>query len=531
MRRFFNKNNLLFLLYFLPFFSAMHAQQLQVFVQEDSSFSNLPALHSGAVVPYQDKIIFVGGRSNGLHGFHPPLAFPTGGRNTNIFVFAPLTNSLQSCDLTQLNDSLFEQLSSSNLQYVRDGDYLYILGGYGWNNQQNDFTTYDGLIRFHIPTLLDSIASQGSILPAIRVMHDPLFKVCGGHLKKVDNAFYLVFGHSFDGIYNRQDNTGFFVQHYTNRVHRFSLGGPDGMSLTNHMQWYDSLGFHRRDYNLNVQRFPDGTAGLVAFSGVFRRGVNLPYYTPVEIHSDSCREISFNQQFAHYHSATASLYDSLQGRQYHVFLGGMASYYRKNGQVVYDSLVPFVKSISMLSRSYSGTYQEWLMNDTLPGYLGTNAFFVPLQGVPVQNEEVIRLDLLPPGVQQIGWMIGGIESPYDNISDSDPSLSVASNRVFRVYVTSTITGTGNTTNLSPAVTWENPCSRHWDLVINQCTEGIASLKLFDLSGKQVRSAQHFLKNGCNRITENVAGLPAGMYLFALSSDRFTTNGKVFVAGE
>jgi hypothetical protein len=522
-------------LYLLPIFlfclfTRLQAQPFQVFVQADSSFSNLPALHSGAVIQHQGKIIFVGGRTNGLHGFHPPLAFPTSGRNTQIQVYDPLTNTLSTGDLTQLDDSLFEPLSSSNMQFIHHGDFLYLIGGYGWNNQTNDFVTHDILIRIFLPQMLDSISSGGNLLPCFSTIHQPFFKVCGGHAKKIGDDYYIVFGHSFDGIYNRNSSSGFFVQEYKNRVHKFNLGGNATMVVMNHTEMYDSLLFHRRDYNLIPQVFSPGTMGFTAFSGVFRRDRNLPFYTPVEIRSDGTwNEVAFEQQFAHYHSATATLLDTASGSQFNLFFGGMASYAKRNGQVVYDSLVPFVSSISMMVRSAAGNYSEWLMPDTMPGLLGTNAFFLPLQGLSLIEDEIIQMDQLSSGLQQIGWIIGGIESPDPNISLSDPGLTFASSRVFRVYINNPLAGNvAEADKKIPTFHWQNPAGERFDFTVSNAPEGSASLEFIDLSGKLVFKRTVQCKAGFNRFSEQINVLPSGIYLLNLTMPGFSSKGKVFV---
>lgn len=520
----------LFLIFLFFLFIKVQAQPFQVFVQADSSFSNIPALHSGAVIQYQGKIIFVGGRTNGLHGFHPPLAFPTSGRNTQIQVYDPLTNTLSTGDLTQLDDSLFEPLSASNMQFIHHGDFLYLIGGYGWRNQTNDFVTHDILIRIFLPQMLDSIASGGNLLPCFSTLHQPFFKVCGGHAKKIGDDYYLVFGHSFDGIYNRNSTPGFFVQEYKNRVHKFNLGGNVSMVVMNHTEMYDSLLFHRRDYNLITQLFSPGVTGFTAFSGVFRRGVNLPFYSPVEIRSDGTwNEVSFQQQFAHYHSATASLFDPNSGSQFNLFFGGMASFVKRGSQVVYDSLVPFVSSISMMARSASGTYAEWLMPDTMPSLLGTNAFFLPLQGLSLLQDEIIPMDQLSTGLQQIGWIIGGIESPDPNISLSDPGMTFASSRVFRVYINNPLAGNvSESGKKNPSFHWQNPAQDRFDFTLSNAPEGSARLEFSDLSGKRIFFRTVQCKSGFNRFSEQINELPPGIYLLNLTMPGFTCKGKVFV---
>lgn len=403
---------------------------------EEIVWPQAPALHSFACATHEGKWLLIGGRTNGLHGFLAPLAFPNSGRNTDIILFDPKTGQRWDQPVNVLPDSIREPLMTSNMQFYQEDSVLYIVGGYGWNADQATFITYPTLTAVNVPALSDAILNGQPIEPHLRQVRDSSFAICGAHLAKIDASYHLVFGHRFDGIYDRQDTTGFHVQRYSYADRSFRIQ-DNGQQLN--IQWLtptiDSVHFRRRDYNLVPQIFPDGNHGYTAFSGVFQKGINLPYLYPIDLTSDSVSvRLNQEQHLANYHCAVVPVYDSVLNAMHTVFLGGEAQYYPdSSGNIQMDSLVPFVNTISIMSRDASGQMQEFVSDTSMPGLLGSNAQFFPVDSVWSDFGGIVRLDKLQ-GRTLVGHFMGGIESPLPNISDTDPAMSWASPRIFEVYL-------------------------------------------------------------------------------------------------
>ena len=396
-----------------------------------------PALHSGVCVSYNGKWIFIGGRTNGLHGFQPPFAFPTSGRNELIYVVDPQLNQTWQSTATVFPDSIFEAICSSNMEYFLDDSILYIVGGYGWKNSSADFVTFPTLTSVNVELLINKIQNNQSITGLFHQTSDSLLAVTGGHLVKMNAWFYLVFGHRFDGTY-AATATGIYIQTYTEQIRKFSF---------NHFSTYDQVTFihaatdttlyHRRDYNLTPQIFPDGSFGYTAFSGVFQKGINQPFFTTMNVQNDTgIINTAFNQQLANYHCAVLPAFDSVNNKMHSWFFGGMAMYHidTTNGQMVSDTAVPFVKTISRVTRDGAGVMSEALENFSMHDYEGSNACIIwKKDSIELASNEVLRLDKLTHQTQ-VAWMVGGIVSPEPNISTTDPSSSFASPFIYKIFI-------------------------------------------------------------------------------------------------
>lgn len=500
-------------------------QQLFNLRLQPSSITSAPAVHSGAFGAYDNKWFFIGGRKNGLHGFQPPFAFPTSGVNDMIYVVDPVANQSWSASTATLPDDIREPITSSNMQFYLQDSTLYMAGGYGWKDSLQDFITWPTLTAVNIKGLMDAVISSQPIQPYFRQMTDTNMAICGAHLQKVDSVYYLVFGHRFNGTYNRTDTAGFFVQTYSNEVRKFQIA-DDGtqLSIYAYSAVSDSDNFHRRDFNLLPLYDPYRGDGLLAYSGVFRKNADLPFFTPIEIYPDTVIvRNDFNQNLSQYHSAVCALYDSINFLQHHIFFGGMSMYYidTLTQQQVADSMVPFVQTISDVARDVDLNYHEINAGIRMPALLGTNAYFLYDAAVPMFRKNFVHLNHLAQH-HRIGYIVGGIESPELNISVTDPSLSFASSRVFEVYIDTMLTALPEISNeVLNFVAYPNPASGQIQIEFELLRSQKVKAELLDMKGVLVKEiCYQNLNAGKQKFLLNMESFSKGIYHCVL-----TVNGS------
>lgn len=483
---------------------------------------NAPAIHSGAFTVYNGNWIMLGGRENGLHGFQPPFAFPTSGASTKVYVVNPTTGQQWSSNLNVLPTRLYESLTSSNMQFYRHDSILYIVGGYGWVDSIQNFITFPTLTAVNLNGLTGAVLNNQPITPYFRQIEDSTMAICGAHLQMLDSTYYLVFGHRFDGYYNRTDTTGFHTQVYSHEIRKFKIA-DDGVNLSiyDYTAIRDTANFRRRDYNLVPQLFPLNAKGLTAFTGVFKKGVNLPHLDVVGIFPNNYYvHNSFNQNLSQYHSAFATIYDTTVLTQHNIFFGGMSMYYiDSNGTTVLDSMVPFVNTISDVTRDFDNVYHEYNMNVKMPALLGTNAYFLIGNNTPVYSEEFINLNALPQS-SVIGYIIGGIESPEANINETDPTLSFASARVFEVVLNKAtdIKGASPVNNdVVNFICYPNPAKDIVNVEFGLNKAGLVNVSVYDMQGKLVHEVTNKqMEAGAYRLNVNTRLYGAGAYNCVIS---------------
>lgn len=404
--------------------------------------SNLGGLQAYAFGQYDGKWLLVGGRLDGLHQRQPVSAFDVAGNNNNLIVVDPQTKQMWSMGLTSLSTSLQEQLSSTNAEFHQSGDTLFVIGGYGYNVATASRKTFPNLTAINIPEVINAVINNSSIASYFKQITDTEFAVTGGHLKKIDNVYYLLGGNKFDGNYNPMGG-GSYTQVYTDAVRRFTINNNNGVLSVSHLSSFtDAANMHRRDYNAVPQVYPNGELGITMFSGVFQQNADLPFLNCVNVESNTFTvNNSFQQYYNHYHCAVLPLYSAANNNMHNIFFGGIAQYYDDNGTMVQDDNVPFVKTIARVTRNSAGVMTEYLLPQEMPDYLGAGSEFITIKSVPHYENEVLKLDEFSNDTTLVGYIFGGISSTDRNIFFTNTgSQSDASNTIFKVKVIKTPVG-------------------------------------------------------------------------------------------
>ncbi len=490
--------------------------------------NGLGGIQSFAFGQHGGKWLIVGGRLDGLHRRQPFASFDLAGHNNRLFVVDPVAGKSWSAALTSLPTGIREQLSSTNMEFIQEGTYLYCLGGYGYSAVLQDHTTYDQITAISLPEVIDAIIGEESIVPYFRQYKDTMFQVTGGHLHKINDTYYLLGGQKFLGRYNPMgpDHGPGFVQEYTNSIRKFNMADDGNQLVINHLDSYtDAQNLHRRDYNAREQIMPDGKEGITMFSGVFRTDVDLPYLNAVNVDASGYSvNDSFQQLFNHYHCATMPVYDATQNEMHTVFFGGIAQYYMENGQIVKDDNVPFVKTIAGVTRYANGHMTEYVFPITMPAFLGAGSEFIPNEGVPGYPNGVIKANDLEKDSTIVGYIFGGISSQAPNIFFiNDGTQSQASHYLFEVkLIKNKINATDDPTVSDKAISgvkvFPNPGTGSYEVRFNLARAGRVDLQLHNIKGSVLDTLKSWPGvAGENRLLyEMPALLTEGSYLLGIT---------------
>jgi len=396
-----------------------------------------PSINSYTYAIRNNQWLIIGGRIDGLHDHRPDRAYPADKSNKNIWIIDPIKKQTLKKSIDGLPDNLYDQLQSTNMSFYQDDEKLLLIGGYGWSEVAQDYLTFPYLTIVDVPGLIDAVKTDKDLLPYFYQIENQQMAVSGGYLGKINEAYYLVFGNRFDGRYDARPNQG-HTQVYTNEIRKFSLAENNGdVNIVDYKAIRDTANFHRRDYNLLPQIFPNGDFGYTAFSGVFQYDRNFPWLSPVNIFEDGYEAVdSFEQQFSHYHSTCVSVYRQSANQMDNLFFGGMARFVpnRETGDIINDPLVPSVNTISQVSRFKDGHMEEYVLDVKMPGLLGASANFIPVKDIPVIHGKIVDYDKLPAGKTLVGYSVGGLESTVPNVFLRPTGTSSSTNRVFEIYL-------------------------------------------------------------------------------------------------
>ena len=459
---------------------------------EPLDITGISGIHSYTFGQHNGKWLIIGGRLDGLHRIQPFAAFDVAGNNNQLIVIDPVSKQKWTAPLTSLSVALQEQLSSTNMEFHQDGDYLYIVGGYGHNALTNAKKTFDNLTAVNVPAVIDAVIGAASFTSYFRQISDPQFAVTGGHLNKINNTYYLVGGNKFDGNYNPSGNPS-YTQVYTDAIRKFNLSDNGTLISITHLPTItDAANLHRRDYNAVPQILPTGAEGITAFSGVFQQTVDLPFLNSVTIDSvNYAVDNTFQQYYNHYHCAVLPIYSASNNEMHNVFFGGIAQFYDSLGIMVQDDNVPFVKTIARVTRSSNGTLTEYKLPIEMPSLLGAGSEFIRIESIPHYNNEVLKLDDLTADTTLVGYIYGGISSTAANIFFANTGVeSSASSQIFKVYVIEgSITGIDDFNHQSTGTlkmqVYPNPNNGDFIVKFNITQVGEIKISLSSLDGRNI----------------------------------------------
>ncbi|MBL7888634.1 MAG: T9SS type A sorting domain-containing protein [Bacteroidia bacterium] len=532
-------NRFLFILFFLINMLAFgqQAQTFSVEIEEDT-IPGMQGLQSFVVGQAQGKWLFIGGRKDGLHQRQPFSSFLASGNNTNIYVIDPVSKQFWLASLNTLPQGIQEQLQSTNINFKQVNDLLYIIGGYGYSTTAADHITYPNITIVNVSSTINAIIASSSITSFFRQITDQRMAITGGQLENIDSVFYLVGGHRFDGRYNPNNNPT-FTQTYSDEIRKFKISdNGTTFSIYDYIAINDPANLHRRDYNLVPQIFPTGDFGFTAFTGVFQPVQDLPWLNTVDIKSNAYAvNNTFSQYLSQYHSAKMPLWDSTNNEMHSIFFGGMSRYTldTSTNTLIDDVNVPFVKTISRVTRESNGNMMEYKLPIEMPALLGSGAEFINISSDAYLKEGIISLNRLPMARTLVGYIYGGIESTLPNIFFiNNGTQSVASSRLFKVYINkSPLTSTAKPQKLDndmfSVFTYPNPADHVITINVKSQITGDLKIILQNEKGEMVSTiVETKIKHGNHEYIWNRTREKSGVYFVVSQIGNVIKTSKVIL---
>jgi hypothetical protein len=440
----------------------------------EGAFPDAPHVQSFAFAQWKGRWVIIGGRRAGYHSVGGgPAEFLRNDANREVSVIDSTVHPAHtyhvSLDLLPPKlASVKDQWAATGQLYFQDGSKLYIAGGYG-QDRAGKWVTFPLISEVDLPELIDGVTKGRLPAGSVTFAETPLVQSAGGELIKLsDGYFYLVMGHSFQGNYTTFEGQGEHdgeaaSQTYLNEIRKLKISSLNGvLEVTLADKFRDETEFHRRDLNVAPIFSPQGL-GLAVYGGVFTPETQLNYSKPVYLFPGSHPIIDnrFEQKLSAYTCAKLLLYDKTAASMYTTFFGGIGRYYWDEGvgqfvenprigtkvSPVYLDGMQWSDQISTIERNMAagGEATSEVANPTaLPGFVGTNAVFVPEPGIARAYPGTDILDFASIGNQKtfVGYIYGGIRAfphrfPYTKTAPAYNAGTVpteASALILKVYV-------------------------------------------------------------------------------------------------
>jgi hypothetical protein len=454
--------------------------------------------------------------------------FPLEFANNNIVVLDTTNWQIHTSSLSALPKPVADPLRSTNMEYVQHGDYLYMIGGYGRDSVINRFVTFPVISRIRVDSMIDAVVNNMPIQPYIKQVTDTNLRICGGELHFFDNMFYLVFGQDFNGRYT-SPFAPIYTQVYSNSIKKFTIDdAPGGLQINNYSTVTDTTNFHRRDLNVLPVIQPNGTEALMAYSGVFQKDHDFPYFEPVFIDNSSYSVLSYTQVMSHYNCAALPVYDSILKKMHTVFFGGISfnDYDPSNNSITQDTLVPFISDVTCFTLKPGNLCEEAVMPVQLPGLLGSNTKFVVNTNTSWYTNGVLNLNSLTEKTLA-GYLFGGIRADLPN----NGGLSIANDTVYRIFIEpdTTVSLKEIPEEFAFLDVFPNPATAKIYIRFQLKDAKELSFSMYNMSGEKVKEiAQQRYKKGANNLAVNLEGLQAGMYYLQCISGSSVVTRKIVI---
>ena len=420
--------------------------------QDGTTSSGIQAFGYGA---YKNKRIFLAGRTAGVHWLNNTNSFLPSQQNTYIYVLNLDTNTISYRSLEDpsslLSQNDIDILSVVAPQSVQLGDFLYLVGGYGYNHTISNFETSNVATVIDLPKAINWVANgEDSFLSCITYIEDPYLQVTGGGALNANRhkPILLCLGQNFEGSYTLSSNG-----QYTNQIRGFYFLNSSTDSIIKATQYPQDENYRRRDLNtVPIIKKENNTyvPALVCFSGVFTPDTGV-WTVPIIVDEEGDSYMqnpddpdTIKQGMNAYHCAHASLFSIKDNKSFVLFFGGITFQYYENGLYITDTLIPFTNNVTTITIDKNMKMQQYLMsaefptinypNSSAPSYFGTHGKFIPMYNEQFLNE-VIAFDKLFIGKEVlIGYIVGGIQSSGRN-TGGVPGTSIPSSYIFEVYLT------------------------------------------------------------------------------------------------
>ncbi|TAH20245.1 MAG: hypothetical protein EAZ08_06345 [Cytophagales bacterium] len=397
-------------------------------------------LQSSAFASSKNQWLLIGGRTEGFHGLtSPSTVFSTDNANQFLWVLDSKTQQTWKLPIDK-KLPYAAQLSASSSEYFQEGDILYIVGGYGGFTQESKQAnyTFPQMLVFRVSALIEAIKQGGNINNALLYsIESPFLQVSGGELTKIQDSFYLVFGHNYTSTYEAGRN-GI----YTEAIRKFSIKDN---KLADTLSYTDNAApsrYHRRDFTL-APIMADNTIGLCVLGGVFTNtddGWTHPVYLTAKKNEEKVwLDAKFSQTTNQYTCASFTIYDKKNKENCMVLMGGIGqNQYNaqtkkwENGDK--GAKLPFVKSISQIYFAKGNTSEfVQIPNEyaEMPDFLGANALFIPDEKM-LYNQKFIDAGKLKQQDTFVGYLYGGIKATAATSSTFSPTM--VNNKLYEVFV-------------------------------------------------------------------------------------------------
>jgi hypothetical protein len=205
-----------------------------------SLYPTLEDMSGYAVGQYDDYLLIFGGTIKSKAAELQEEQFP----NLDILLIDFQRERASAYTNGQLDGALGEQMSATGLSYYQEGNTLFLLGGYGYSESQNQYITFPYITAIDLKATLEALLQGKNPVANFYQICDERLAIFDGTLDYNGEEFFLINGKSGYMLRPFSENPEYVEQQLQNEARTFKLSGegPD-LELEGFQTWYDMEGF------------------------------------------------------------------------------------------------------------------------------------------------------------------------------------------------------------------------------------------------------------------------------------------------
>lgn len=421
----------------------------------DTTF--VAGLQSFCHASYDGKIVFIAGKTTGLHGIHDgDDTFPALEFNRIVYVIDMDKGTIKYRSLADpsanLSNEQIQTLSPTVAGFFQTDDTLFIYGGYGTKGTIIQYETKKTITSIRLSKLIEWVEGDFSDLStSFKNLTDPFIQITGAEtiVSTKHRPIQISLGQNFEGRY-----TTLVEGKYTEQIRNFYITNSKGKNiLLKETPENKQSAYRRRDLNtIPIISKKDNRLSMegIALSGIFTTSGGA-WTVPIFINEDGSSFMpdpndpsTFKQGMNVYTCANFGMYSKEREEMFILLFGGISFLYYEEGEWKQDFLLPFDGRVSTITIDKNKKMDQYLMNGqfpnitypnlTTPSFFGCNAAFIPVEKNLFPNN-ILSFDTLKQGEKTlIGYIFGGIQSSARNTGGA-PGTTQASPYIFNVFVT------------------------------------------------------------------------------------------------
>lgn len=203
-------------------------------------YPNLENMYGYAVGQYEDYLMIFGGSIRN----DAPEVYNEDYPNLEILLIDFKRGRASAYTTGQLEGTLGEQMAATGLSYYQKGKTLYLLGGYGYSESQNQFITFPYITAIDLEQTLSALLKGENPVASFYQLCDERLAIFDGTLDYNGEEFFLIDGKHAYKLRPFAKDAQYIEEKYNDQARTFKLDTEEGdLEIKDFQTWYDMEGF------------------------------------------------------------------------------------------------------------------------------------------------------------------------------------------------------------------------------------------------------------------------------------------------